>query len=217
MRRWLRPKYLLFAVIGLMFVYVLRYDEIFLIDPTDPEWQHIASFQWWLLPHGLAAGCALLLGPMQFSDRLRRRNPALHRWSGRVYVLATFIGAPLGAYIQYFQARTMGGTRSFFIETIFQAGLWMLTTAIAYLLILRGKSAQHRQWMTRSFATGPMIFLEVRVIFGLFNISSPAGIETVVWSCTACSLFVADVVLQVQEMIRSRRKESDRNVNAAFA
>ena len=74
MNSWLRPKYLLFGFIGLMFVYVLRYDEIFLIDPKDPEWQHIATFKWWLLPHGLAAACALLLGPLQFSERLRKAS-----------------------------------------------------------------------------------------------------------------------------------------------
>lgn len=65
---WLRPKYLLFGFIGLMFVYVLIRFESFLIDPKDPEWLHIESFKWWLLPHGLAGACALFLGPMQFSD-----------------------------------------------------------------------------------------------------------------------------------------------------
>jgi hypothetical protein len=40
----------------------------------------------------------------------------------------------------------------------------VLTTAIALAFILNGKVQQHRAWMTRSFGTGPMIFLEVRVI-----------------------------------------------------
>ncbi len=61
---WLRPKYLLFAFIGLMIAYVLRHDEFFLIDAKDPEWQHIQSFKWWLLPHGIAGACAFFLGPM---------------------------------------------------------------------------------------------------------------------------------------------------------
>ena len=71
--RWLRPKYLLFGFIGLMLAYVLVHDESFLINAKDPEWLHIQSFRWWLLPHGLAGACALVLGPMQFSDRLRQR------------------------------------------------------------------------------------------------------------------------------------------------
>src|SRR6267378_3430735 len=71
---WLRPKYILFAVIGVMAAYVLRHNEHFLIDAKDPEWPHIQPFKWWLLPHGLMGACALLLGPMQFSERLRRRS-----------------------------------------------------------------------------------------------------------------------------------------------
>ena len=63
---WLRPKYLLFVVIGLMYAYVLVHNESFLVNNADPEWSHIATFKWFLLPHGLAAGCALLLDLSSF-------------------------------------------------------------------------------------------------------------------------------------------------------
>jgi hypothetical protein len=83
---WQRPKYLLFAFLGLMYAYVLWTNESFLFNSKDPEWQHIESFKWWLLPHGLAAACALFLGPLQFSDRLRQRFAKVHRVLGRFYV-----------------------------------------------------------------------------------------------------------------------------------
>jgi uncharacterized membrane protein len=201
--RLLRPKYLLFGLIGLMFLYVVDHSERFLIDPADGEWIHIESFKWWLLPHAIAGACALILGPMQFSDRLRQRFIGVHRAVGRLYVTGVFIAAPLGIYIQYLN-EPLGFARSFTIETVFQAGLWMLTTGIAFAFILQGKVQQHRQWMTRSFGTGPLIFLEVRVIFSVFNVSDPHSIEIVVWACTASSLFVADLVLQVQEILRMR-------------
>ena len=108
----LRLKYLLFAFIGLMILYVLRHNERFLVDATDPVWRHYQAFKWWLLPHGLAGACALLLGPIQFSDRLRLRFAKLHRVVGRFYVVGVFIAAPLGFYIQYFQER-MGASLSF--------------------------------------------------------------------------------------------------------
>jgi uncharacterized membrane protein len=199
----LRPKYLLFGMIGVMFLWVLTHSERFLIDPADGEWMHIQSFKWWLLPHAIAGTCALILGPMQFSDRLRQRFIGVHRAVGRLYVTGVFIAAPLGVYIQYLN-EPLGFARSFTIETVFQAGLWMLTTGIAFAFILQGKVQQHRQWMTRSFGTGPLIFLEVRVIFSVFNVSDPHSIEIVVWACTASSLFVADLVLQVQEILRMR-------------
>jgi len=201
---WLRPKYLLFAFIGLMMAYVLRHNESFLLNRADPVWQHYQPFKWWLLPHGVAGACALLLGPMQFSDRLRQRYAKLHRAVGRIYVVAALILAPLGAYIQYFQER-MHETRSFTIAATVDATLLMFTTGLAFVFIRQGKIQQHRAWMTRSFAVA-LVFLEVRVIGGVTgweNLGSGA-IETIVWGCLAFSILAADIVLQWQELRRSR-------------
>ncbi len=201
---WMRPKYLLFAFAGVMLAYVLFHNESFLIHPNDPVWHHYQPFKWWLLPHGLAGACALLLGPMQFSDRLRQRFTKLHRIVGRIYVGGVFVAGPLGLYIQFFNER-VGGPRSFSVAAGVQATLWMLTTGIALALILKGKVQQHRQWMTRSFAVA-LIFLEVRVIAGVTrweNLGTPA-IETIVWGCIAFSIVAADIVLQLQELRRSR-------------
>src|SRR5215475_4342362 len=200
----MRAKYLVFAVIGLMMAYVLRHNEHFLIDPKDPVWQHYQPFKWKLLPHGLAGACALLLGPMQFSDRLRQRFAKFHRIAGRFYVAGVFIAAPLGFYIQYFEER-MGEARSFSIAAAVDATLWMLTTGIAFAFILKGKVLQHRQWMTRSFAVA-LVFLEVRVILGItgWETLGPAVVETVVWVCLAFSILLADFALQWQELRRTR-------------
>ncbi len=203
---WPRAKYLLFGFIGLMVAYVLYHNEHFLIDAKDREWPHIQSFKWWLLPHGLMGACALLLGPMQFSDRLRQRFTRFHRVVGRFYVAGVFVAAPLGFYIQYFEER-MGGARSFSAAAATDALLWMLTTGIAFAFILNGKVQQHRQWMTRSFAVA-IVFLEVRVVLGvtgLGKVANGAFDETVVWACVAFSLLFADIALQVQELRRPRQ------------
>src|SRR5215469_18500760 len=117
-----RVKHLLFVVLGLMFAYVLVHDESFLVNRRDPIWSHYEPFKWWLLPHGVAGACALLLGPLQFSERLRCRFRKLHRVLGRIYVAGVFIAAPLGVYIQYSEERT-GETRSFAIDAIVDAVL----------------------------------------------------------------------------------------------
>jgi uncharacterized membrane protein len=199
---WLRPKYLIFGFLGLMVAYVLVHNERFLIDAKDPEWPHIQTFKWWLLPHGLMGACALLLGPMQFSDRLRRRFALLHRVVGRFYVAGVFVAAPLGAYIQYYEER-MGSPRSFSFAAGTDAALWMITTGIAMYFIFMGKVQQHRQWMVRSFAVA-IVFLEVRVILGVtgWETLGEAASETVVWACVAFSLLFADMVLQLQELSR---------------
>ena len=139
----------------------------------------------------------------QFSDRLRQRFTKFHRVVGRIYIFGALVAAPLGAYIQYFQER-MGGPRSFSVAAVVDAIMLMGTTSIAFAFILNGKVQQHRQWMTRSFAVA-LVFLEVRVVGGLTGWDkSPAAIETIVWSCLAFSLLSADIVLQIQELLRSR-------------
>jgi uncharacterized membrane protein len=197
---WLRPKYLLFAFIGLMIAYVLQHNERFLIDANHPAWKHYEPFKWWLLPHGVAAACALLLGPMQFSDRIRRRYAKLHRVTGRFYIAGAMIGAPLGVYIQYFAER-FGAPRSFTIAAVVDAVLLMATTGIALAFILNGKVQQHRQWMTRSFAVA-LVFLEVRVILGItgWEKLGIGATETVVWVCLGFALLAGDIVLLVQEL-----------------
>jgi len=199
-----RPKYLLFAVVGLMLAYVLVHDESFLVNSKDPIWSHYEPFKWWLLPHGVAGACALLLGPMQFSERLRCRFRKLHRVLGRIYVAGVFIAAPLGVYIQYFEER-LGESRSFTVAAIVDAVLLMGTTAVALGFILNGKVQQHRRWMTRSFAVA-LVFLESRVVGGVTgweNLGNHID-ETIVWTCLAFSILSADLVLQLQELGRTR-------------
>jgi uncharacterized membrane protein len=200
----LRSKYVVFGFIFLMMAYVLNHNERFLINSSDPVWKHYQTFKWWLLPHGMAGVCALLLGPMQFSDRLRRRYTKLHRVVGRVYVAGALIGAPLGAFIQYRFDERLGDSRSFTIATVVDASLWILTTAIALAFALRGKIQQHRQWMTRSYAVA-IVFLEVRVISGLGGWdSSSATTETIIWVCLALSLLFADIAIQWQDLRAAR-------------
>jgi len=205
-----RPKYLLLGAIALMLAYVIPHDESFVVHSKDPMWQHYEPFKWWLLPHGIAGACALLLGPMQFSDRLRERFRRLHRVVGRIYVAGVCVAAPLGFYIQYFEER-MGDPRSFSIAAAVDAGLWMITTGTAMAFILKGKVQEHRQWMTRSFAVA-LVFLEVRVIGGVTgweNLDAHAN-ETIVWACLAFSILAADFVLQWQQLERSHPLVSGR-------
>ena len=200
----LRPKYFVFAFVGLMLAYVIPHDESFLVHANDPIWQHYQPFKWYLLPHGIAGACALLLGPMQFSDRLRKRFTKLHRVVGRIYIAGVFVAGPMGFYIQFFQER-MGGSRTFTAAAVTDAILWMTTTGIAFYFILRGNVSLHRQWMTRSLAVA-LVFLEVRVVSGITgweNLGRQVD-EAIVWGCLAFSILAADIVLQWQDFRRSR-------------
>lgn len=207
---WRRPKFLVFAFLGLLLAYVLQHNERFVVDSADPVWQRYQPFKWWLLAHGLGGAAAMLLAPMQLSDRLRRRFAKLHRVAGRIYVAGAVIAGLTGIYIQYVQEQA-GLPRSFTLAATTHGTLWMLTTIIALAMILRGKTQQHRQWMTRSFVLGPVVFLSVRVILGVTgwdalepSVAGAIG-ETVVWICVAAAVPLADMLLQFEELMRSRK------------
>lgn len=199
-----RGKYVVFALITMMAAYVVVHNEGYLINRRDPFWQHVQPFKWYLFAHGVAGACALLLAPMQFSDRLRRKYVQLHRVIGYVYVVGTAIAAPFGFYIQYFHER-MGSPRSFSFAAATQATSWILTTTIAMIMILRGNTEAHRKWMTRSFAVC-LVFLQVRAVEGVtgWDTLGVSVDETVVWACNVFTLLAADLVLQAQELLRSQ-------------
>ncbi len=167
----MRPKPFVFAFLAAMAIYVLWHNERFLLDRAHPVWQHYEPIKWWLLPHGVAGACALVLAPLQFWDRLRQRFTVVHRTIGTIYVAAAFLLAPLGVYIQYLD-EAQGGSRSFTVATVLDAALLMTTTGIGLVFALRRMFPQHRQWMTRSFAVS-LVFLEVRFILGLTGLDQP--------------------------------------------
>ncbi|MBW8724569.1 MAG: DUF2306 domain-containing protein [Inquilinus limosus] len=201
-----RPKTVVFGLILAMTAYVIVHNERFLIEPDHPVWQHYKSFQWWLLPHGVAGASALLLAPLQFSDRLRRRYAAVHRVVGRIYVAGVFVFAPLGAYIQWLN-EAAGASRSFTVAAAVDAALVMVTTGIGLAFALKRMIPQHRQWMTRSYAVA-LVFFEGRLILGLTGLdrpSDPAVAEIVVWTCVALAVLVGDLANQWTELQGRRR------------
>jgi len=191
-------------LIGVMYAYVLYNVEGFLFDKSDPEWKHIAPFQMWLLPHGLAAAFALFLGPFQFSERLRRKYVTLHKTFGYLYIAGCYIGAPLGIYIQWFEEKLGTFSHSFTIATVMDAAVWVFATTMALVMIRTKRMQQHRQWMIRSFACA-LIFLEVRAILVFFRLPETAA-EMVVWGCVAAAFPIADLVLQVDELRRQKSR-----------
>jgi hypothetical protein len=189
-----------FALVAAMAAYVLYHNERFLIDPGHPIWAHYEPFKWWLLPHGIAGACVLVLAPMQFASELRRRHTLLHRTTGTIYVVTVFILGPLGLYIQHLD-EAQGAARSFTIETTIQSSTLMITTGIGCYFALKRQFTYHRQWMIRSYAVA-LTFLEVRVILGVFGLDQPFDwhiLETVVWSCVASSVLIGDIANQIYE------------------
>src|SRR5579863_108597 len=90
-----RFKTVLWISLGLVTLFVFITSEVLLI--TDYPMYHAYRLQviadrGLLIPHTLAGILALLIGPINFSSRIRERHRQLHRALGRVYVVSVFIG-----------------------------------------------------------------------------------------------------------------------------
>src|SRR3984885_1484713 len=89
-------KTVLWLSLGLTALFVFITSEALLI--TDYPMYHAYRLQvitdrHLLIPHTLAGIFALLIGPINFSSRIRQRHLQLHRILGRIYVISVFIGS----------------------------------------------------------------------------------------------------------------------------
>jgi uncharacterized membrane protein len=99
--------------------------------------------------HVYASIWALLAGFTQFSKKILRKRPVLHRSLGYVYVLnILLVTGPAGLLMGFY---ANGGTTSR-IGFVLLASLWIYFTAMALYLARKGKYKQHRHFMMRSYA-----------------------------------------------------------------
>ncbi|MEO0603184.1 MAG: DUF2306 domain-containing protein, partial [Myxococcota bacterium] len=100
--------------------------------------------------HFAGGGLILVLGSVQFLEGLRRRAPALHRWLGRVYVVAA-LAAAVGGLVFIAVRGTVGGV---WMDAGF--GLYGILMLGAALQTVRHAVARrldaHRAWAIRLYA-----------------------------------------------------------------
>lgn len=100
--------------------------------------------------HFAAGGIILVLGCIQLIDRIRVKYPVIHRWLGRVYILASILVA-IGGLTFIFYKGTIGGT---IMDIAFAGyGILMFWAAIETIRHARaGRMEKHRAWAIRLFA-----------------------------------------------------------------
>jgi len=200
----INAKWALFAVMALLTLGVMWTDERFLVDSADEEWAHIAPFRWWLLIHGVAGFVALFIGPLQFSERLRRTHTKLHRVLGRIYIGAICIAAPMAIYIGDHWEENIHSA----IEGWAQAGGWMLCAVLAFVFAMKRNIPRHRQWVARSYGF-TFVFIMARAPHILsWHWKTNEDFVTYRWFLVFAALIVPDLILQWDELTRQRKARS---------
>lgn len=155
-----------------------------------------AQRPWAAWAHFLGGGVAIATGALQANTAWRNRHLVLHRWVGRVYVVAV-AAAGLAALAMAPHASTGAVAASGFGLL---AACWLLTTTLAVTAIRQRRIADHRDWMLRSYAltlaaVTLRLYLPASQIAGIsFLIAYPA----IAWLCWVPNLLVAEWMVRTR-------------------
>jgi uncharacterized membrane protein len=163
------------------------------LPPSANEFvRHFDRFLPRLLPHVAGAVVALLLGPWQFVAGLRNRYLHVHRWLGRIYLIAVLIGG-IGALVM--APVSLGGMPAH-VGFGMLGGLWLLTGAFAYREIRRGNIRAHQQWMIRNYSlTFAAVTLRLWGPLFYIHIDPIEAYKTVAWLGWVPNLMVAEIIV----------------------
>ncbi|MFF2661411.1 DUF2306 domain-containing protein [Kitasatospora sp. NPDC058032] len=136
---------------------------------------------------------AILLGPWQFLPRLRTRRPALHRLTGRLYLLAVLAAGTGGLLLA--PSGMVGPVAPIGFTAL--AVLLLLSSALAWRAALRRDAVRHRAWATRSFAL-ILAAATLRIwlpVMDLAGVPFEQAYASAAWTCWLINLVVAERVI----------------------
>ena len=200
-RRLFKPA--LWIVMATAALYIILHIEVPLLR-QHAERNYFRTIPFLIFPHIAAGILALLSGPPQFSNRLRRRSPEFHRVLGRVYVISVLIAAPLAIVLAY-NRRIPHMLPYFLLASGLQASTWIVTTVAAFLTARNRQIQQHRQWMVRSYAvTFTFIGIRVLVQFPFAVPHTGANFSLEIVFVTFMAILLSDIGLSWHELFHRR-------------
>jgi len=139
--------------------------------------------------HITLGGIALLIGWLQFSDKIRKSYLSWHRRAGFIYMVSVLLSGICGIYIALYAA---GGTVSALgFGTL--GVIWIGFTIFSFKAVKGGNIAAHEKWMTYSYAA---CFAAVTLRIWLPILAGTIGnfmmaYQIVSWLCWVPNLVVA--------------------------
>jgi uncharacterized membrane protein len=181
-------------------LYFIQRDAFRYLDYSPGAYRHHWELRWWLIPHILGAGPALLAGPLQFSGHIRARWPILHRTLGRVYVFGGLVAAPAAFRL------ALGSKCELCVPPLMiLATLWFASTAVAFWAARKRTFELHRQFMIRSYVL-MCAFVVIRLAdfipLPLAVVDDEARRSVLEWLCWVVPLLVTEAWLSWVPAVR---------------
>ena len=160
----------------------MKPDALFL----NPVW-HLSFYT-----HIIFGGLALLIGWIQFSDKIRNSSIGLHRQIGKLYIIAVLLSSLTGFLIAFYATAGLPAALGF----MSLSAVWFYTTLMAYIRIRSGEVLQHRNMMIYSYAccfAAATLRLWMPILVPIFGNFKTAYI-VVAWWCWVPNLLIAHLL-----------------------
>ncbi|GAA5029804.1 hypothetical protein GCM10011506_18370 [Marivirga lumbricoides] len=144
--------------------------------------------------HIVPGGLALLIGWLQFNNKLRKKNVKIHRVIGKAYVISVLVSGICGLYIALFA--TGGIITKIGFSTL--GIIWLSTTILGFIAIKKGNRVKHENYMIFSFAAcfaAVTLRVWLPVLTNVFGEFIPAY-RIVSWLCWVPNLIIAYFIVR---------------------
>ncbi|KMY48531.1 DUF2306 domain-containing protein [Peribacillus loiseleuriae] len=149
-----------------------------------------------LVTHIIFAFISLITGFLQFIDRIRIKNPHIHRYIGKIYVSSVFVSGILALVVTFY---IKDFTKAVAFLTL--AILWLFTCWKGYRMAIIKDFKEHRIWMMRNFgltlvAVTARIFVPVLLLtyYILNGFTLPEGREKMIEEILNVNIWVGIVL-----------------------
>jgi uncharacterized membrane protein len=200
---WLRwAKFLMIGLAVVISVFSLRYlTGSVSLAPVDVRASMVKNGSIFIA-HAVFAAVALFTGSLQFLDGLRSKYPKVHRWAGRVYVVACMVGGLTALVIAPDVKSGEVATWGFSLLAV----LWIGTTLAGWRFATTGNFASHKRLMIRSYGlTAAGISLRLQIAgFALAGFSYTHVSDFLSFSCWVPTLLLIELWLASLTLRRSQ-------------
>ena len=183
-----------FLMLRIIFLYIPAKTDVAFLQ-LKQEYIHITEWRIAFFVHVYSSLLALLAGFTQFSKKLLKQRPKLHRALGYTYVInVLMVTGPAGLLMSFY---ANGGISSR-IAFVLLSSLWISTTAIALYKAIKKDFRAHRFFMIRSFAlTLSAVTLRIwKVLLANYTELPPMDrYRIIAWLGWTLNLLVAELII----------------------
>lgn len=154
-------------VLIIYFVFIGLFSSIKQIPPRGDSYNPgFAMHPVQTILHALPGVFFMLIGPLQFVQRLRSKYMNLHRWMGRLFMISCMLiglsGITIAITFPYAGLSEQ-------LAIYFYAIAFLFSLYKSYYHVKRKEIALHREWIIRVFSIGLGISL-IRILIAMFMI-----------------------------------------------